>query len=202
MTIVYILTNEIMPEVIKIGITKNLEERIKSLDNTSTPLPFECYYAVETNNAKEVEKLLHETFEDKRIRKNREFFRCLPEQAKSALLIVEKLGGTDVTPTKYIVENKEDIKALKIAKGKPINYFEILGINKGDELTFKNDDSYKCVVIDDKNVSYKDEVLTLSQSASMILKELGYSWKAVRGASYWCLEGETLLSLYNQHEQA
>ena len=114
MTIVYILTNEIMPEVIKIGITKNLEERIKSLDNTSTPLPFECYYAVETNNAKEVEKLLHETFEDKRIRKNREFFRCPPEQAKSALLIVEKLGGTDVTPAKYIVENKEDIKALKI----------------------------------------------------------------------------------------
>ena len=36
MPIVYILTNESMPDTIKIGITDNLERRIKELDNTST----------------------------------------------------------------------------------------------------------------------------------------------------------------------
>jgi len=45
--IVYILTNQSMPDTIKIGITDNLERRMRELDKTSTPLPFECYYAVE-----------------------------------------------------------------------------------------------------------------------------------------------------------
>ena len=54
--IVYILTNQSMPDTIKIGITDNLERRMKELDNTSTPLPFECYYAVEVQDAKVIEK--------------------------------------------------------------------------------------------------------------------------------------------------
>ena len=45
--IVYILTNQSMPDTIKIGITDNLERRMRELDKTATPLPFECYYAVE-----------------------------------------------------------------------------------------------------------------------------------------------------------
>ena len=54
--IVYILTNQSMPDTIKIGITDNLERRMRELDNTSTPLPFECYYAVEVQDAKAIEK--------------------------------------------------------------------------------------------------------------------------------------------------
>ena len=39
MAIVYILTNESMPDTIKVGITENLDRRVRELDNTSTPLP-------------------------------------------------------------------------------------------------------------------------------------------------------------------
>ena len=91
MAIVYILTNESMSDIIKIGITDNLSRRLRELDNTSTPLPFECFYAVEVDDARTIESLLHEAFDDKRIRQNREFFNCTPEQAKSALKIAEKL---------------------------------------------------------------------------------------------------------------
>ena len=42
MPIVYILTNQCMPDIVKVGITDNLDIRVKQLDNTSTPLPFEC----------------------------------------------------------------------------------------------------------------------------------------------------------------
>ena len=38
--IVYILTNQSMPDTIKVGITDNLDRRVRELDNTSTPLPF------------------------------------------------------------------------------------------------------------------------------------------------------------------
>ena len=97
MRIVYILTNESMPDMIKIGITDNLERRMKELDNTSTPLPFECYYAVEVQDAKVIEKKIHEGLDDKRVRQNREFFNTSPEQAKAILEIAEVMGGKNVT---------------------------------------------------------------------------------------------------------
>lgn len=45
--IVYILTNAAMPGYIKIGLTQqnDVALRVKQLDNTSLPLPFECYYS-------------------------------------------------------------------------------------------------------------------------------------------------------------
>ena len=56
-----------------------------------------------------IEKLLHEAFSDKRVRPNREFFNCTPEQAKSALRISEKMGGKNVTPTKMVFESESEI---------------------------------------------------------------------------------------------
>ena len=55
--IIYILTNQAHPDYIKIGKTSNLEQRLKSLDTTGVPLPFECYYAVEVDDMSRVEKL-------------------------------------------------------------------------------------------------------------------------------------------------
>jgi hypothetical protein len=58
--IIYILTNEAMPDLVKIGYTNNsLEERLKQLDRTNLPLPFEVYYACEVENAHKDEKWLH-----------------------------------------------------------------------------------------------------------------------------------------------
>jgi len=77
--IVYVLINEAMPGYVKIGKTTDLEQRMRSLDNTSLPLPFECFYAVQVDDANHVEKHLHDAFEDSRVRKNREFFEIAPE---------------------------------------------------------------------------------------------------------------------------
>ena len=61
--IVYILTNQAYPDYIKIGKTTNLEQRLKSLDTTGVPLPFECYYAIEVSDYSRVEKLIHQSFD-------------------------------------------------------------------------------------------------------------------------------------------
>ena len=74
MPIVYILTNQCMPDIVKIGKTDNLDRRVRELDNTSSPLPFECFYAVEVEDATKIESKLHQGLDDCRVRKNREFF--------------------------------------------------------------------------------------------------------------------------------
>lgn len=99
--IVYILINEAMPGYIKIGVTVNLEERIRQLDNTSTPLPFECYYAARVKNGKEAEKLIHDAFLDRRVRPNREFFEIDPSRVRSALKLAEV---ENVTPGGDFIE--------------------------------------------------------------------------------------------------
>ena len=197
MAIVYILTNECMSDIIKIGITENLSRRLRELDNTSTPLPFECFYAVEVDDARAIEKLLHETFDDKRVRPNREFFNCTPEQAKSALKIS---GGKDVTPTEVVFETEQDRQALynqKKRKGR-VDYFNILGINPGETLTFSKDHSIICEVSENRRVLFRGESQSLSGSALTIITEMGYDWVQINGAAYWCYKGTSLLELYQQ----
>jgi T5orf172 domain len=65
--IVYILTNAAMPGLVKIRITEsNVEDRIKGLDNTSVPIPFECFYAAQVTDVAKVERAIHEAFGDNR----------------------------------------------------------------------------------------------------------------------------------------
>ena len=198
--IVYILTNESMPDTIKVGITDNLDRRVRELDNTSTPLPFECYYAVEVENASVIEKKIHEGLDDKRIRQNREFFNATPEQAKAILEIAEVMGGKNVTPKEDIVETPQDKQALENARKKRgrIDYFGILGIQKGTTLTFSKDESITCEVADDGKVIFRGKETSLSGSALLITNELGYDWGQVQGAGYWCYQGKTLRELVSE----
>jgi hypothetical protein len=70
--VIYILTNAAMPGLIKIGRTEgDVADRIKQLDTTSLPLPFECFYAAEVADVNKVESAIHHAFGDHRIRKNR-----------------------------------------------------------------------------------------------------------------------------------
>jgi len=196
MPIVYILTNECMPDTIKIGVTDVLEQRVKQLHNSSVALPFQCYYAVEVDNASVIEKKLHEGLDDCRIRQNREFFNTTPEQAKSLLGIVEVMGGKNVTPTIDIVESPQDHEALKRARKNRERFnFQILGIDVGTSLEFRKDVTITCEVVDDTQVRFRDEVMSLSKSADIVLREMGYEWTSVRGTIWWCLNGETLHEL-------
>ena len=81
---VYILTNPSFREDwVKIGKTTNMEERLRTLYNTSLPLPFEVFATMKTSKYNEAEKLVHhyiERFTNLRIEKKREFFNVKPEE--------------------------------------------------------------------------------------------------------------------------
>ena len=84
--IVYILTNEAMPGLVKIGMTNSdLVGRIKQLYQTGVPLPFELFFACEVGNSALVETRLLDAFGDHRVSRNREFLRIAPERVRAAL---------------------------------------------------------------------------------------------------------------------
>ena len=201
MPIIYILTNQSMPDTIKIGITDNLERRIKELDNTSLPLPFECYYAVEVEDASKIEKKIHEGLDDARIRDNREFFNTTPEQAKSILEIAEIMGGKDVTPKGDIVETAQDKQALeKSRKIRKRFNFEMINIQPGTILNFVKDTTITCEVHDDRKVKFRDKITSLSDAADIVLREMGYYWSAAQGPIWWSYQGKSLSELRRERE--
>ena len=96
--IVYLLTNPVMPGLVKIGMTtqEDIDKRMKELYTTGVPVPFECQFAckVKKGDCAKIEKALHTAFAPQRINANREFFRIQVEQAKA---ILELFHHTDVT---------------------------------------------------------------------------------------------------------
>jgi hypothetical protein len=194
--IVYVLTNEAMPGYVKVGKTENsVAERIKSLDNTSLPLPFECYYAARVDDMDEAEKLVHDIFDDVRVTPRREFFNIDPERIRSALRLA---NGVDVTPgEEEVVEDASDRAALGRAKKRRENTnFGMLGIEPGTTLTFSKDPSVVCTVIDEKKIEFEGETTSVSRSALTILHRLGYEWPAVSGWGYWQYKGRKLSDLW------
>jgi T5orf172 domain len=201
MPVVYVLTNQAMPELIKIGFTDGpIEDRMRQLDTTGMPLPFECFYAVEVDNAKDVEKALHEAFGDRRIRDRREFFRLTPDKPSAILRLFEK---RNVTPVTDVIEEPGDATALAEARQRrPVFRFSMVGIKPGEELTSVFDETIKSVVRDDRWITFRGAEDSLSSSAGKIAKEKGYNWAAIQGAQYWMFNGKSLTELRKLKEDA
>ena len=168
MRTVYILINEAMPGIIKIGWTDNsIEQRMKELDKTGTPLPFTCYYAKRVEDPRFVESKLHEAFDEFRIRENREFFRMSPDQAKAALEIA---SGEDVTPKDDIVESESDRDALNRERNRNRFNFAQIGIEPGEILQFKKDTSITAKVVENDQIEFRGKITSLSPAALTIVQ--------------------------------
>ena len=118
--IVYILTNPVFPDLVKIGRTTNLEERVRSLSSqTGVPVPFEVYYSCTVDDSKKVEKHLHDGFGDHRVNPKREFFRINPERVLSILKLVEI---QNVTPNSDFVEDQDEQQSLNKERRRRSNF--------------------------------------------------------------------------------
>ncbi|MEG9862508.1 MAG: GIY-YIG nuclease family protein [Parvularculales bacterium] len=203
--IIYILTNEAMPGLVKIGVTGDdrLEDRIRELDTTALPLPFECFYAVKVGDEVDsIEKRVHRGLDDSRVRDKREFFRISPDQAKSLLSIAEAMGGVNVTPREAIVQDSKDTQAIEEARKKRGRFnFGMLGIDPETKLQFKKDKTIECEVVNETQINFRGEEMSLSAAALIVVQEMGYEWDTVQGAAYWCYHGKTLNDLRLEQEE-
>lgn len=185
MGIVYILTNESMPEYIKIGFTHgSVEDRIRQLDRTGVPLPFEIYYAATVENAESEEKWLHSIFGDRRARNNREFFKINPEYAVLALkriAIEEVLFDSGLTP-----EEEKEVDDVKERRAR--FHFENYAIPIGSKLTFTRDPNIIAEVVENDKIMIDGQIDSLS---SFAMNLLGYK-RRPQGTLYFKFEDEIL----------
>lgn len=193
--LIYVLTNEAMSGLVKVGLTTDsVESRISSLSaGSGVPLPFECHFAAEIPEEVDInklEKILHQLFAEHRINPKREFFKVEPEKVVLALSIG---GFKEVTPGKADIDPVE-IKAMEKVKEQRRSRINLaaLDINPGDTLVLSRDDEVTATVFAGSKVSYKGEVLSLSAAALKALHEMGYKSTSVSGSAYWMYEGELL----------
>ena len=161
--IIYILTNPVMPDLVKIGKTGDLEKRVRSLSgHTGVPVPFEVYYACTVKNASEVEKGIHDGVGDHRINSKREFFRISPERVVSILKLLEL---QNITPSDDYVESQEEQKSLNKERVKREHFkFSSVDIPVEAILTFSRDENVTATVINDKAVKFEGEDMSLSRA--------------------------------------
>lgn len=195
---VYVFTNPFMPRLCKIGITNDLETRLKSLYTTGVPVPFECYFAGQVNDARLVEQRFHKAFDDKRVNKSREFFEIEPEKV---VAILELLVTKDATPKNDVVETPDDQIALDKARvtRSRVNLFH-LGLKIGDELSFYKDDSVKATILSENKIMFEGAEHSLSSAAMIALKRMGYNWVAVQGTNTWKFNDKLLTTIRNELE--
>lgn len=194
--IVYILTNEAMPGYVKIGLTRqnDVGERVRQLDNTSIPVPFECYFAARVPDCAKLERTLHFVFGERRARRNREFFTIDPDLAKA---IVELVADTkvDVSDVEQSIDTAERREIEQMRRRREVRTFTSLSVPIGATLTFAKDADITCIVSQPRKVRFRGEELSPSAAALRVVHELGYDWSAVSGMDYWEYKGVKLAQL-------
>jgi len=84
---VYLLRNETMPGLVKVGKTTRLpDDRSDDLFTTGVPAPFEVLAAVYSDDMDALERTVHEELSAVRVSDRREFFRIEPAEAIKTLM--------------------------------------------------------------------------------------------------------------------
>ena len=201
--IVYVMMNECMPGLVKIGMTRQneIETRLNQLYTTGVPVPFECAYAckVPIDLTAELEHALHTAFAAQRVNANREFFRLQPQQVIPLLKTIEKCGGVNITEE---VESKinetlsaEDKNAkINSIKRRPNMNFMEMGFCIGQKLTLAKDPSATCTVASEKTVLFNGEEMSLTKATKIITNKDDVAMIAKR----WLADGKNLQDIYNE----
>jgi len=95
---IYVLTNESLPDLVKIGRTeRSVEERIVELSSASgVPTPFRVFRTFAVPDSADAEARIHERLRESRVADNREFFRIDPDWA---CVIIDEMFPQDSSHT-------------------------------------------------------------------------------------------------------
>lgn len=118
MAYIYLLTNESMPNVVKVGYTdRTVEDRAIELHTTGVPTPFVifAYWQVPENKVQNIEVDLHGALSGYRIANNREFFKAEPDKVKD--YISKFIGNySQLEEDRQILATRKNIEKLRKEK--------------------------------------------------------------------------------------
>ena len=204
LSVVYVLSNPAMPNLIKIGYTTHSDAhiRIGQLFTTGVPVPFKLEYACSTDKPEEVEKALHTAFAPYRLNPRREFFEINPSQA---IAILELLHiGADATIEVERQPSSPEVDQVSAAAGQRLESqrrakftFSKLGIPQGAELVFVNDETQIAIVYSDNKVQFEGEVMSLTRATRLAL-DLPDGAANRQPGPYWLYEDQSLLDMYEE----
>lgn len=140
---VYILTNESMEGLIKIGKTKrDSQSRARELQDTGVPTPFHVAFEIFCDDCDSVEKDIHEKLDQYRVRSNREFFKYSLDNAIAMLQgsgkTIEEYEYSAMDITAYLMKKyptwmRTDILSIRIIQRKERVWLEITEEEKRDD---------------------------------------------------------------------
>ena len=204
--VVYILTNPSFPDYIKIGYADNIETRLEQLNRSECiPYAFRVYATYEVNSRLsdlKLHSIIDKLNPDLRSVDNfngkkrvREFYAMAPEDAYSILDAIADMNGCKDKLKKWemTVDESRDEQAAKeveeeSSERKSNFSFGKCQIPVGAEIVYCNDDSITAKVVDDRNIEYKGQTMSLTALAKLLTgKAYG-----VAGPRYFKYNGEWL----------
>lgn len=142
---VYVLKNESMKGLVKIGMTtRTTEDRANELFTSGVPTPFEIYHEVYSPDCAELEALTHDMFVGDRVNDSREFFTADPDGVCNYIeqecrfqvqnLVRQFLPFGTVFNADYIIQ-PADVSEAAIANGiEPTEIKDVLSLITADEM--------------------------------------------------------------------
>jgi hypothetical protein len=193
METIYILKNPAFKDMVKIGITdRDINVRLKELNNTSVPKPFELIYAVKVYNARYVEGLIKKLFHEDRVSLKREFFYTDPDKIILAIKIANPSHILmDKSHTKTYKPKPRNTNTNKRRKETNFN-FDMIGLKPGTTLHLKDNPDITCQIKTKNTVIYKEKEMSLSKAA---LETKIFPWNFIQGPKYWTLNNIPLTTL-------
>ena len=214
---------------VKIGKSKRpVNVRSREHDNTAVPLPFEIYATLKTNDCAKVERYIHkeiDRFTNRRIRKTREFFNVLPEEALEMFRdVVDIRGEGEITlykdnkpihgdePRKepaepYVAVPVEPVKANAEPQPQRRRHhgnfrFSMIGVGLGEAVTFIPTGQI-VTVASDNEVEHDGQRYKLTTFTKRFLPaERRNSADAYRGSDYFSYKGRVLTDIRKERESS
>lgn len=186
---IYIMTNQCLQNMVKIGYATDVEERRKQLSTTALPYDYDVYATYETPGHledKKLHKLIDTLNPDLRVSKNREFYLLPPEDAYDLLEAIAMISGSQdkLKKLKSVPQSTTDAKNKK-----PAVNFQKCNIPIGAELVYIDDSNVRVTVVSERKVQYNNEITSLSAVAGSIR---GYS---VSGPSFFTYNGKIIADI-------
>ncbi len=204
--VIYILTNPSFPEYVKIGYADDINKRLQQLNRSECiPFAFRVYATYEVSSRLSDLKLHSiidrlnpnlrsvESFNGKQ--RVREFYAMSPEDAYAILDAIAEMHGCG-DKLKLILPSAEEAAAEATAQEidtesteRASNFsFSKCQIPVGDVITYYDNPSITAKVVDDRNVEYNGETMSLTALAKL-LSGKKYS---IAGPKFFKYKGEWL----------